>query len=234
VDLSSVPGIVAHQLGPLVYTPRQRYGGETRRIVKPFCKRHVGFRIRRGRRQIGRELRSGFRGSDPFTCTQRHHVRSPVFFVGLQRFHLVALITLTHGNVPAMFALPDTDTVPLSVRCESLQSALPSLFAGKEAAMEAGVPLRRQEGFLYSVHQFYPSIRQGLDVLYGRGGDASAGEGVAVVRLFPTPNTTPSAADCFVVVTYKLPIVSALAVPKLITFAEKTLKPLLSGATGAS
>jgi hypothetical protein len=94
--------------------------------------------------------------------------------------------------------------------------------------MEAGVPLRRQEGIVYSIHHFFPSVRSGLDVLYGRAGDASAGEGVAVARLFANLDTPPAIVDSFVLITYRLPIVSALAVPKLLNFAETSLRRVVA------
>jgi hypothetical protein len=120
----------------------------------------------------------------------------------------------------------------------SLLRALPALFVSKHAAMSTGVMLDCRKGMYFAVHRYYLSIRPGVDVLYGRAGDASSGEGVAVARVALGPLEedginrdlkVAKAEYAYVLVTYRFPKVSPAAVAALVEFCEGQLKPLLPG-----
>jgi hypothetical protein len=80
----------------------------------------------------------------------------------------------------------------------------------------------------YAVHQVHADVRPGVDVVYGRRGDASAGRGCAVARV-----ADRDGGFAFVAVTYRFPVVSALAVERLVAFADGELRALLADGTPA-
>lgn len=69
-------------------------------------------------------------------------------------------------------------------------------------------------GGAFAVHQVHGGARPGVDLVYGRAGDASGGRGCAVARV------AEGAGFAYVVVTYRFPSVSALAVERLLRFAD--------------
>lgn len=108
-------------------------------------------------------------------------------------------------------------------------AALPALFEAKDAALAAGVALRGRGGGDFAVHRVHPAARQGVDLVYGRGGDASGGCGVAVARVAQAA-IAGEGTFVYVLVTYRFPSVSALAVERLLEFAEGPLREAGRGA----
>lgn len=101
---------------------------------------------------------------------------------------------------------------------------LPKIFASRDAALETGIVLESDDE-PFAVHQIHRNVADGVDVMYGRSGTATSGQGRAVARLCGT---------VFVVVTYRLPILSPLAVERLIKFVDRTLRRLTTAPLEAS
>lgn len=102
-------------------------------------------------------------------------------------------------------------------------AALPALFASKDAALASGVTLGGRGGGEFAVHRVHPAARPGVDLVYGRGGNASGGCGVVVARV-QEPVVAGEDAVVYVLVTYRFPSVSALAVERLLQFADGPLR----------
>lgn len=101
--------------------------------------------------------------------------------------------------------------------------SLPALFTSKDAALATGVALTGRGGGEFAVHRVHPAARPGVDLVYGRGGDASSGCGVVVARV-RQPVIADEGAVVYVLVTYRFPSVSALAVERLLQFADGPLR----------
>lgn len=86
-------------------------------------------------------------------------------------------------------------------------SAIPVLFSSRDFALRAGIVLNSQK---FQVHQWETS--KGVDLAYGRRGDAVSGVGACVFRYKKDSST------CYGAVTYSFPSLSANAVTKLIFF----------------
>lgn len=97
-------------------------------------------------------------------------------------------------------------------------SALISLFESREAALRAGIWLR---GLKFAVHRWETVL--GVDLVYGRTGDAVSGCGAAVARVDFSERGEDSV---FVAISYKFPVVSASAVSKLVSFSRDVLPKL--------
>lgn len=96
---------------------------------------------------------------------------------------------------------------------------LSELFSSREHAFRAGINL---SGMSYAVHQY--ETTRGVDLVYGRTGDAVSGSGACVARVKQAHGEYVYAA-----VTYKFPSLSANAVLELVEFANSQL----SGKTDA-
>lgn len=94
---------------------------------------------------------------------------------------------------------------------------LPRIFTSRHTALETGIVLEAHEE-TFAVHQIHENVADGVNVIYGRGGSATSGEGVAVARL---------SSGVYTLVTYRLPVVSALAVEVLVKFVDRTLRGLV-------
>ena len=75
------------------------------------------------------------------------------------------------------------------------------------------------EGFFindvnYEVHRFHPPS------IYGRRGTPEDGEGIALTRFRPT-NAAADETHWFMLITYRLPVLSSKAVPEMIEFIER-------------
>ncbi|PXF44092.1 hypothetical protein BWQ96_06173 [Gracilariopsis chorda] len=86
-------------------------------------------------------------------------------------------------------------------------SAIPPLFTSRHFALRAGILLNSQH---FHVHQW--ETTRGVDLAYGRRGDALSGVGACVFR-YKKHNSTFYGA-----ITYSFPSLSANAVTKLISF----------------
>jgi hypothetical protein len=77
----------------------------------------------------------------------------------------------------------------------------------------------------------HPAACPGVDVVYGREGDASGGRGCAVARVAEggTDGDAGGGRFVYVVVTYRFPSVSALAVERLLEFAAGPLREAVGG-----
>eukprot|EP00696_Hemimastix_kukwesjijk_P019709 gnl/Hemi2/9065_TR3137_c0_g1_i1.p1 gnl/Hemi2/9065_TR3137_c0_g1~~gnl/Hemi2/9065_TR3137_c0_g1_i1.p1 ORF type:complete len:163 (-),score=13.85 gnl/Hemi2/9065_TR3137_c0_g1_i1:209-697(-) len=80
-------------------------------------------------------------------------------------------------------------------------------FDDREQAIARGMTICGQH---YEVHRFYPNLS------YGRRGDNTDGEGIALHRAVSVATQRP----VYVLITYTLPTVSARAVPQLIDFVK--------------
>lgn len=90
---------------------------------------------------------------------------------------------------------------------------LSELFNSREHAVRAGISLN---GMTFAVHQY--ETTRGVDLVYGRTGDAVSGSGACVARVRQTSGQHMYAGLC-----YKFPSLSADAVSKLVEFAEDFL-----------
>lgn len=96
------------------------------------------------------------------------------------------------------------------------------MFSSKEVALQKGIVLNCRGSLSYSTHRYHANIVDGMDVISGRTGDASSGEGIAIARVASSSKSHPSVDDVYILVTYRFPVVSAMAVPALIQFASET------------
>lgn len=92
------------------------------------------------------------------------------------------------------------------------RSALPlppleALFASRESALASRLTLA---GADYAVHQLHYDAAPGIDVVQARTGNASSGSGCVVGR--------KKRGGLFIVVTYGMPVVSALAAERVLKF----------------
>jgi hypothetical protein len=99
---------------------------------------------------------------------------------------------------------------------------MPAFFVSKESALSTGVVLYSRSNEYLAVHLFHPGVRKGIDVLYGRAGDASSGEGVSVMRVKvdvddAVPEGEAKGLDkeedgpfVYVIVTFRFPILSPI------------------------
>lgn len=72
----------------------------------------------------------------------------------------------------------------------------------------------------YDVHRFH------VPLIYGRRGGPEEGEGIALARI--EPRNKRGDEECwFLLITYKLPVLSAKAVPQMVEFASNYCKSLL-------
>ncbi|CDF33043.1 unnamed protein product [Chondrus crispus] len=84
------------------------------------------------------------------------------------------------------------------------------LFTSAEYAVRAGIAL---SGASYAVHQY--ETTRGVDLVYGRTGDAVSGSGACVARV------QQANGDCiYAAVSYDFPSLSANAVPELVELAH--------------
>lgn len=70
----------------------------------------------------------------------------------------------------------------------------------------------------YDVHRFH------VPLIYGRRGGPEDGEGIALARIEPR-SPRGNEKYWFLLITYKLPILSAKAVPQMVEFASHYSKP---------
>ena len=68
----------------------------------------------------------------------------------------------------------------------------------------------------YDVHRFH------VPLIYGRRGGPEEGEGIALARVEPKAKQSDE-EYWFLLITYKLPILSAKAVPQMVEFANNYL-----------
>ena len=90
--------------------------------------------------------------------------------------------------------------------------------------MRSGIKIRSQT---FAVHQW--NTCKGVDLVYGRAGDAVSGVGGAVARI---KLSGQDQGYTYIAITYRFPAVSASAVSKLVLFATKTLPKLLGNHGG--
>lgn len=87
------------------------------------------------------------------------------------------------------------------------------LFTSRDYAVRAGIHLN---GESYAVHQY--ETTRGVDLVYGRTGDAVSGAGACVARVKQL-----SGDVIHIAIVYRFPSLSANAVPKLVAFAHEYL-----------
>lgn len=113
-------------------------------------------------------------------------------------------------------------TINITATLLTIPRSLPELFSSKESALRKGIVIGCRDNLTYATHHFHAKIRENTDLLWGRTGDASGGEGIAIARIFPDRDSNPSEDNTFVIITYRFPVVSALAVSKLLEFVSST------------
>lgn len=130
------------------------------------------------------------------------------------------------GRAPRALVAHTTPTAPPGADAPLTaadRAALPALFVSRDAALATGVTLNGRGGGDFVIHRVHPAALPGVDLVYGRGGDASGGSGVVVARV-QNPVVADEGAVVYVLVTYRFPSVSALAVERLLQFADGPLR----------
>eukprot|EP00761_Pharyngomonas_kirbyi_P002859 gb/GECH01002863.1/.p1 GENE.gb/GECH01002863.1/~~gb/GECH01002863.1/.p1 ORF type:complete len:129 (+),score=16.44 gb/GECH01002863.1/:1-387(+) len=88
---------------------------------------------------------------------------------------------------------------------ESEFKTLISIFNDHDDAFYNGITIG---SIHYDLHRWYPEHEPPL--AYGRRGDADEGEGIALCKM----------GENFVIITYKMPLISARVVPLLVEFCK--------------
>jgi len=106
---------------------------------------------------------------------------------------------------------------------ESDLQALTELFGDRDKAIGGGACLG---GHKFDLHRYHPPL------VYGRRGDPHDGEGICVAR------GERNGKECFAVITYRLPVISSVAIPQLVQFFRKYVgeleqwDPIMKSTTG--
>ncbi|CAN8073343.1 unnamed protein product [Agarophyton chilense] len=93
-------------------------------------------------------------------------------------------------------------------------NALPLLFSSREYAFRAGIELNSQN---FDVHQWEST--RGVDLVYGRQGDAVSGVGACAFRM-----KAEDQPEVYGAISYSFPSLSTNAVSKLISFLHEIAK----------